>query len=97
MPQPLSPATKDKISMFCHVASEQVFGVHDVSSVYHVPLLLESQGIVHYLRKRLNLDSLNIEKEMAEKGILLGKRWKEMTTTYVVTVIFDVTLITLSI
>jgi CTP synthase len=69
--------------MFCHVTSEQVFGVHDVSSVYHVPLLLESQGIVPYLRKRLNLNSLNITKEMAAKGILLGKRWKEMTTTYV--------------
>jgi CTP synthase len=78
--QPLSPATKDKISMFCHVSSEQVFGVHDVSSVYHVPLLLQSQGIVPYLRKRLNLDGLNITKEMTEKGISLGNRWKDMTT-----------------
>ena len=78
VPQPLSPATKDKISMFCHVSSEQVVGVHDVSSVYHVPLLLESQGIVPFLRKRLNLDQLNITKEMADKGFLLGKRWKEI-------------------
>ena len=45
VPQPLNPATKDKISMFCLVASEQVFGVHDVTSVYHKPLLLRSQGI----------------------------------------------------
>jgi len=65
--------------MFCHVSSEQVFGVHDVSSVYHVPLLLQSQGIVPYLRKRLNLDGLNIPKEMIEKGISLGNRWKDMT------------------
>lgn len=79
-PQPLLPATKDKISMFCHVAAEQVLGVHDVSSVYHVPLLLQSQGIVEYLRKRLNLDSLNITKEMKEKGASLGKRWRDLTT-----------------
>jgi len=56
--------------------------VHDVSSVYHVPLLLQSQGIVPYLRKRLNLDSLNISKEMIDKGITLGNRWKDMTIRF---------------
>jgi len=66
--------------MFCHVSSEQVFGVHDVSSVYHVPLLLQSQGIVEYLRKRLNLDGLNITQEMQENGKLLANRWKDLTT-----------------
>jgi CTP synthase len=69
--------------MFCHVSSEQVFGVHDVTSVYHVPLLLQSQGIVQYLRKRLNLDKLTITKEMTEKGASLGKRWRDLTTGYV--------------
>lgn len=69
--------------MFCHVSSEQVFGVHDVTSVYHVPLLLQSQGIVQYLRKRLNLDKVTITKEMSEKGASLGKRWKDLTTGYV--------------
>jgi len=68
--------------MFCHVASEQVFGVHDVTSVYHVPLLLQSQGIVEYLRKRLNLDKLSITSEMSERGTSLSKRWKAMTTGY---------------
>lgn len=69
--------------MFCHVTSEQVFGVHDVTSVYHVPLLLQSQGIVQYLRKRLHLDKLTITKEMSEKGASLGKRWKDLTAGYV--------------
>lgn len=44
--------------MFCHVPPAQVLGVHDLSSVYHVPLLLRDQGIVTFLRKRLNLDSI---------------------------------------
>ncbi|KAG6842937.1 hypothetical protein H0H93_002798, partial [Arthromyces matolae] len=58
VPQPLQPATKSKKSMFSHALSEQVFGVHDVLSVYHVPLLL----------KRLRLDKVTITKEMADKG-----------------------------
>ncbi|KIL57693.1 hypothetical protein M378DRAFT_87535 [Amanita muscaria Koide BX008] len=80
VPQPLNPATKDKISMFCHVAQEQVFGIHDVTSVYHVPLLLQSQGIVGYLTKRLELDKISIPQEMKEQGSSLWKRWREMTT-----------------
>ncbi|KAM5533563.1 hypothetical protein V8D89_012779 [Ganoderma adspersum] len=78
--KPLEPATKNKISMFCHVAPEQVVGVHDVSSVYHVPLLLQSQGIVEYLEKRLKLASIKITPEMQERGTSLAKRWRELTT-----------------
>ncbi|KAL4254320.1 CTP synthase [Abortiporus biennis] len=78
--KPLEPATKAKISMFCHVASEQVIGVHDVNSVYHVPLLLQSQGIVEFLHKRLNLSSINLTKEMKERGTSLEARWKELTS-----------------
>lgn len=66
--------------MFCHVTSKQVFGVHDVSSVYHVPLLLESQGIIEYLTHRLKLDDIHITDEMLENGRCLGIRWKEMTS-----------------
>jgi CTP synthase len=47
--------------MFCHVSSEQVLGVHDVSSVYHVPLMLQAQGIVEYLTRRLGLDKLGVD------------------------------------
>lgn len=68
--------------MFCHVASEQVIGVHDVSSVYHVPLLLQSQRIVEYLRKRLNLASLNITEEWVSKGLSLEAKWRGVTKGY---------------
>ncbi|KAI0746974.1 CTP synthase [Daedaleopsis nitida] len=78
--KPLEPATKSKISMFCHVAPEQVVGVHDVSSVYHVPLLLQSQGIIQYLQKRLNLATITITPEMAQRGQSLEARWRELTT-----------------
>jgi len=66
--------------MFCHVSTEQVFGVHDVSSIYHVPLLLQSQGITEYLQKRLRLDKINVSEAMRVQGESLEKRWKEMTS-----------------
>lgn len=65
--------------MFCHVAADQVIGVHDVSSVYHVPLLLQSQGIVEFLQKRLKLGDISITKQMKEKGENLETRWRELT------------------
>ena len=65
--------------MFCHVAAEQVIGVHDVSSVYHVPLLLQSQGIIQFLQKRLNLPSIKITDNMQAFGLDLEKRWRELT------------------
>ncbi|TDL24497.1 CTP synthase [Rickenella mellea] len=80
VPVALQPATKAKISMFCHVGEDQVIGVHDVSSVYHVPLLLESQGIITYLQKRLSLPMGDqLPKEMVEKGLSLSSRWKDLT------------------
>ena len=79
--------------MFCHVSAEQVFGVHDVSSVYHVPLLLQSQGIVEYLRKRLDLNSINITDKMAKHGVTLEKKWRDLTSGYVLMTSFQLLLI----
>lgn len=71
--------------MFCHVASEQVIGVHDVASVYHVPLLLQAQGIVGFLQRRLNLASVTRTEKMLQRGTSLELRWKTITTEYVST------------
>jgi CTP synthase len=65
--------------MFCHVAEGQVVGIHDVSSVYHVPLLLQQQGIVPYLQQRLDLGDIKISEPLKEKGIQLMNKWKAMT------------------
>jgi len=75
--------------MFCHVATEQVVGVHDVSSVYHVPLLLQSQGIVKFLQKRLNLPSIRLTPEAIERGLSLERRWKALTIEYAFPVFYS--------
>ncbi|KAI5116602.1 hypothetical protein M0805_006780 [Coniferiporia weirii] len=94
VPSPLQQATKQKISMFCHVGENQVVGVHDVSSLYHVPLLLESQGIVTFLQKRLELPQRDqLPNSMIERGNSLSKRWREMTR--VQERLFDTVTITL--
>jgi len=53
---PLLEGTKQKISNFCHVPASQVLSVHDVTNVYHVPALLESQQLHAILQKELQLD-----------------------------------------
>lgn len=76
---PLETATKNKISMFCHVQPQQVVGIHNVSSVYHVPLLLRSQGLIEFLHKRLNLQAVNVPSSMITRGEGISERWKELT------------------
>jgi len=65
--------------MFCHVGMNQVLAVHDVASVYHVPLLLQDQGIVKFLTKRLNLDQIVVSEDRRLNGAGIAKRWKELT------------------
>lgn len=52
---PITETVKAKISMFCHVPPEQVLCIHDVSSIYRVPLLMDKQGILDFFINRLQL------------------------------------------
>lgn len=52
---PIGGEVKEKISNFCHVAPEQVICIHDLSSIYHVPLLMDANGVVDFLNERLHL------------------------------------------
>jgi CTP synthase len=81
--QPLEPALIDKLTMFCHVGPGQVVGVHDVSSTYHVPLLLRQQKIVDYLTQRLALDQIDVTATMKAKGERGLVRWRNLTIAYV--------------
>eukprot|EP01101_Sappina_pedata_P006767 TRINITY_DN3459_c0_g1_i1.p1 TRINITY_DN3459_c0_g1~~TRINITY_DN3459_c0_g1_i1.p1 ORF type:complete len:624 (+),score=278.94 TRINITY_DN3459_c0_g1_i1:79-1950(+) len=54
---PLSESSKQKIASFCHVPQDCVIGVHNVSNIYNIPFLLDSQGLGSALTKKLNLTS----------------------------------------
>lgn len=53
---PIGEEVKDKISNFCHVPPEQVICIHDLTSIYHVPLAMESHNIIEFLNTRLQLN-----------------------------------------
>lgn len=70
---PMESEFKEKISQFCHFGPSQVIGVHDCSSIYQVPLLLEEQNLSQYFAKRLGLpikarkNTLSKWRALAEK------------------------------
>ncbi|PSN52356.1 CTP synthase, partial [Blattella germanica] len=75
---PIGLSVKEKISNFCHVAPEQVICIHDLSSIYRVPILMESQGIVEFFNDRLQLGItmppprrfMQKWKDLAESGLV---------------------------
>jgi CTP synthase len=42
--EPLGDSVRDKLAQFCHVPAHQVLTMHDVSNIWRVPLMLQSQG-----------------------------------------------------
>ncbi|KAG5519921.1 hypothetical protein PMAC_000198 [Pneumocystis sp. 'macacae'] len=79
---PLENPTVEKIAMFCHVGPDKVLVVHDVSSTYHVPILLEEQGIIGSLSKRLKLNEIYISEKLRKAGKQLWIQWKMLTESY---------------
>ncbi|KAG0004903.1 CTP synthase ura7 [Entomortierella chlamydospora] len=78
----LDEGIQAKISMFCHVQPHQVLAVRDCNSIYHVPELLRSQGLVDFLWKRLNIEqTISIRPALKEKGKLMWARWNQLTTS----------------
>lgn len=65
---------KEKISNFCHVPPEQVICIHDVPSIYRVPVALENQGLVGFLCKKLQLNVVQPRKFIS--------KWKDLADRY---------------
>eukprot|EP00040_Diaphanoeca_grandis_P021994 m.117663 g.117663 ORF g.117663 m.117663 type:complete len:607 (-) comp28595_c0_seq1:36-1856(-) len=74
----LDEKVRQKISMFCHVAPDHVLGVHDVASIYRVPMLLESQGILTILSNLLNINVNPVA--MSDDGEITGPlaEWRQL-------------------
>eukprot|EP01006_Ploeotia_vitrea_P007448 TRINITY_DN17085_c0_g1_i1.p1 TRINITY_DN17085_c0_g1~~TRINITY_DN17085_c0_g1_i1.p1 ORF type:complete len:638 (+),score=45.25 TRINITY_DN17085_c0_g1_i1:24-1916(+) len=51
-------STKQKISKTCIVPTQSILSVHNVNNLYHVPGLLEDEGIIPLLTAILRLDQL---------------------------------------
>uniref|UniRef100_A0A6B2L0P1 CTP synthase n=1 Tax=Arcella intermedia TaxID=1963864 RepID=A0A6B2L0P1_9EUKA len=53
--KPIEQETKEKLANFCHVKPQFITGVHDVSNLYRVPLLLVDQGYANNILSSLNV------------------------------------------
>jgi CTP synthase len=65
--------------MFCQVEPDQVIGVHNVSSTYHVPLLLGKQGLVKLVGEILKLDTVPKAKALVARDQAIWIEWKNLT------------------
>lgn len=59
----ISNELKDKLSMFCHVQTNEVISVEDVPTLYQVPLLLYSQKVHEIVMRKLNLTPICVPKK----------------------------------
>jgi len=53
--QELSQSTREKLALFCQVKPQHVLSVADVPNIFHVPLVLESQGTARFIADKLKL------------------------------------------
>ncbi|OBT54061.1 hypothetical protein VE04_06798 [Pseudogymnoascus sp. 24MN13] len=69
---PLAKSTIDKVASSCDVKVANIIAVHNVPSTYHVPALLEDQGLLLSITKLLRL---NLEKtpQQTANGAKYGK------------------------
>ena len=65
---------KEKIALFCDVPTDAVFSNPDVADIYHVPLMVEEEGLDEYVMDRLDLQSEALPE--AERD----NRWRELVT-----------------
>ena len=64
--EPMTDETKEKLAAFCHVSPDAVMSTHDVPNIYHVPLMLEAQGLCNILGIDCNKTQLLTQwREMA--------------------------------
>ncbi|PLB54115.1 putative CTP synthase [Aspergillus steynii IBT 23096] len=73
---PLEEATIQKIANSCQVERDQVVGVHNVSTTYQVPILLEKQGFLYTISQLLKIDAIPKEPKLLEYGKVIWQEWQ---------------------
>jgi CTP synthase len=71
---PLEAETREKIALFCDVPQDAVFSNPDVDDIYHVPLVLEEEGLDGYV-----LDELDLRAE-GPAGTESSTEWRDRVT-----------------
>ncbi|MUV60839.1 CTP synthase [Halobacterium sp. CBA1126] len=70
----LDPSVKEKIALFCDVPTDAVFSNPDVEDVYHVPLVVEEEGLDEYVMEEFDIaDDALPESERSTE-------WRDLVT-----------------
>ncbi|KAG6533834.1 hypothetical protein ZIOFF_007712 [Zingiber officinale] len=64
--KPLEVNVKEKLSLFCHVPVANIITLHDVTNIWHIPLVLREQKAHEALLKLLNLERCTKEPLLVE-------------------------------
>ncbi|CAG8909014.1 unnamed protein product [Penicillium egyptiacum] len=72
---PLDPGTIQKIANMCSMEPEQVISVHDGSTTYHTPLVLEKQNLLGILCDYLELPLDRTSTRHGEQGKRMWNDW----------------------
>ena len=70
----LDPDTKEKIALFCDVPREAVFSNPDVEDIYHVPLVVEEEGLDEHVMERLDIE------DAAQPAAERAGWWRDVVT-----------------
>ena len=75
--EPLANAVKEKLALFCHVPSTHILNLHDVSNIWHVPLIMRDQGAVASILQNLQLPARPLDLDgWANRAM----RWDTITS-----------------
>ncbi|QSG15824.1 CTP synthase [Halapricum desulfuricans] len=70
----LHPDVKEKIALFCDVPTEAVFSNPDVEDIYHVPLMVEEEGLDEYVMQELGLAERALPEDERDN------QWRKLVT-----------------
>ena len=74
----LEAGVKAKLALFCHVPESHILNLHDVSNIWHVPLIMHSQGCMGAILSCLQLPAS--EPDLGAWGSR-ARRWDSLTVT----------------
>ena len=63
-------SAQEKISMFSHVAKEQVICLPDVNTIYKVPVILYQHKLAEWFAERLSLKEVSRKLQVASLEVM---------------------------
>jgi len=76
--EPLDDSVRQKLALFCQVDIESVLTMHDVSNIWRVPLLMQSQNAHHTLCRQLGLQQYSTRLELHDWKTHIADRWDSL-------------------